>query len=41
MNVFLSHSTKDAPFALKLGERLRTEGFDPWLCEMSIAPAAN
>jgi len=41
MEVFLSHSTKDAAFAVKLAERLRSERFEPWLCETSIAPATN
>ena len=41
MNVFLSHSTRDKDFALKLASGLTSDGFTPWLCEMSIAPAAN
>lgn len=30
-HVFVSYSTKDRPYALKLAERLRAEGFDVWI----------
>ncbi|HTT20237.1 MAG TPA: TIR domain-containing protein [Candidatus Sulfotelmatobacter sp.] len=41
MRVFLSHSTHDKDFVVKLADCLRLEGFDPWLCEISIHPADN
>ena len=41
MNVFLSHSTKDADFVKALAARMTAEGFTPWLCESSIAPATD
>ena len=41
MKVFLSHSTKDVAFAVKLAERLRPERFEPWLCDTSIPPATK
>ena len=41
MKVFLSHSTLDRAFAERLADAMRTEKIDPWLCEISIAPATN
>ena len=41
MNVFLSHSTKDADFVKTLAARMTAEGFTPWLCEVDIEPGAN
>src|SRR5258708_2373543 len=41
MNVFISHSSHDKDFALKLSAALEAEKFDPWLCETKIEPAAN
>src|SRR5271166_4400426 len=41
MNVFLSHSTKDAGFVEKLALALGDAGFKPWLCEVDIEKGAN
>jgi tetratricopeptide (TPR) repeat protein len=41
MNVFLSHSTRDKQFAVRLKEAMRQEDFLPWLYESEIEPNAN
>ena len=41
MNVFLSHSTKDADFVQRLATTLEANGFTPWLCEVDIEKGAN
>jgi tetratricopeptide (TPR) repeat protein len=41
MNVFLSHSTKDAAFVEKLAAALEAEGITPWLCEVDIITGDN
>src|SRR5271166_54439 len=41
MNVFLSHSTKDAGFVEKLAIALETEDFTPWRCEVDIDKGEN
>jgi len=41
VRVFLSHSTKDRAFVETLANRMKAAGFEPWLCETSIEPAAN
>ena len=41
MKVFLSHSVKDAKFVTNLAARIKSDGFDPWLCEISIEAGSN
>ena len=41
MKVFLSHSTKDAPFVDKLSAALTAAGYESWHCEVDIAVAEN
>jgi len=33
---FISHSSKDLPFARRLGERLRSQGIDVWLDDLQL-----
>jgi len=41
MKVFLSHSTKDKEFVLKLAAELKRADFEPWLCEEDIEKNEN
>lgn len=41
MKVFLSHSTKDKGFVLKLAAAMHAAGFDTWQCEDSIGAQAD
>ena len=41
MKVFLSHSTKDKEFVLRLAAALEDADFKPWLCEVDIDRGEN
>jgi hypothetical protein len=41
MRVFLSHSTADREFAIRLAEALRADRFDPWLYELNAPVGGN
>ncbi|HLO32535.1 MAG TPA: toll/interleukin-1 receptor domain-containing protein [Anaerolineales bacterium] len=39
--VFLSHASQDKPQVIELCERLRADGFDPWLDKERLLPGMN
>lgn len=39
--VFLSHASQDKPLVIELCERLRADGFDPWLDKERLLPGMN
>ncbi|HVM72639.1 MAG TPA: toll/interleukin-1 receptor domain-containing protein [Anaerolineales bacterium] len=39
--VFLSHASEDKPKVRKLCQRLKADGFDPWLDEQRLLPGQD
>ena len=39
--IFLSHASQDKPLVIELCERLRADGFDPWLDKERLLPGMN
>jgi energy-coupling factor transporter ATP-binding protein EcfA2 len=40
-DVFLSHNSRDKPFVLRIGERLKRAGLEPWLDQWSLTPGGR